>query len=283
MESVSFRMLNTVEYLLLLCAKLRNIVMTAITSLVLGVGRDVGKQVVSRLIEENHKVFVAGYEEEHRQKRLEAIKGDVFQCEAVLDSNLGMRNAITESFQSEESSSRIDNAIIIPEILNEWKPMDDFKQGDFEKKFAHPLSQTTESIRLLANRMREQERIEVDGIQQRMRQRGTITFVLSHHATIGTQGQFSDNLVQGAYIALMRAAALELAQDEVRVNAIVAVRRLLEDSSSEPTKQLQFRRSATVGEIADAVLYLTSPFSAIINGTVITLGDGPNLVTHSSE
>lgn len=257
--------------------------MTAITSLVLGVGRDVGKQVVTRLIDANHKVFVAGYEEEHRQKRLESIKGEVIQCEAVLDSVLGMRNVITESFENEESGERIDNAIIIPEISNEWKPFDDFKHDEFDKKFAQPLSQVTEGVRLLAKRMREQERIEVDGIQQRMRQRGTITFVLSHHATIGTPGQFNDNFVQGAYISLMKAAALELAKDEVRVNAVVAVRRLLEETAPESSRPTQFDRAATVGEISDAVLYLTSPVSAIISGTVLTLGDGPNMMTHVSE
>lgn len=257
--------------------------MTAITSLVLGIGRDVGKQVVTRLIEANHKVIVAGYEEEHRQKRLESIKGDVVHCEAVLDTNLGMRNAITESFENEECSSRIDNAIIIPEITNDWKPLDDFKHGEFEKKFVQPLSQVTEGVRLLSKRMREQERIEVDGIQQRMRQRGTITFVLSHHATIGTPGQFNDNFVQGTYIALMRAAALELAKDEVRVNAIVAVRRLLDETVTESSRPAQFDRAATVGEIADAVFYLTSPFSAIVNGTILTLGDGPNLMPFSSD
>lgn len=257
--------------------------MTAITSLVLGVGRDVGKQVVARLVEANHKVYVAGYEEEHREKRLEAIKGNVTQCEAVLDSNLGMRNAITESFENEENSTRIDNAIFIPEISNEWKPIDEFKHGEFEKKFAHPFSQIVEGIRLLAQRMREQERIEVDGIQQRLRQRGSIVLVLSHHATIGTRGQFSDNLIQGSYVALMRAAALELAKDEVRVNAIVAVRRLPEESGPAESQQVQFGRAATVGEIADAVRYLTSPFSAIINGTVLTLGDGPNLFAFNAE
>ena len=243
-------------------------------SLVLGLGREVGEATARRFHDAGHKVLAAGSDDDRVDEAREALPDDVSTFHGDLNTKLGLRNAITDA---DEAFGRIDNAVIIPRLPGE-DVLTDAKEDVLEKTVSKPLSAAVQGIRLLADRMREQEPMEI-GTISRVRQRGTITFVLAHTAVSGMPGQFSERLLQGALLSAVKASALELAEDTIRVNAILAIRPRAETTEPFLSQRTPLRRAALADEIADAALYLCSPQAAIVTGTTLTLDGGRSLLS----
>ncbi|MEO0721627.1 MAG: SDR family NAD(P)-dependent oxidoreductase, partial [Pseudomonadota bacterium] len=143
-------------------------------SLVLGLGREVGEATARRFHDAGHKVLAAGSDDDRVDEAREALPDDVSTFHGDLNTKLGLRNAITDA---DEAFGRIDNAVIIPRLPGE-DVLTDAKEDVLEKTVSKPLSAAVQGIRLLADRMREQEPMEI-GTISRVRQRGTITFVFA--------------------------------------------------------------------------------------------------------
>ena len=113
--------------------------------------------------------------------------------------------------------------------------------------------------------------------------RGTIVNAASVAGVVGTAGP-SAAVEARATVSFMRSLALELGQHAIRVNAIAPgftrtpmVKDVLDDPSIDIEKLLAtspMARMAEPREIAEAVLWLTSPLSSFVTGHVLVADGG---------
>lgn len=113
---------------------------------------------------------------------------------------------------------------------------------------------------------------------------GSIINMASIVGSKGVKGQLAYAGTKGAVIAITKSAAKELAQNNIRVNAIapgmVATDRLvkaMEQGFSAMTENIGFKRMAKPEEIADLAVFLASDRSAYISGQIIG-ADGVMLI-----
>ena len=105
---------------------------------------------------------------------------------------------------------------------------------------------------------------------------GSIINMASIVGVKGAKGQLAYSTTKGAVVALTKSAAKELAEYNIRVNAVapgmVATERLLEsakDKFSERIKDIGFGRYATPEEIADAFSFFASDRSKYVTGQIL--------------
>ena len=75
-------------------------------------------------------------------------------------------------------------------------------------------------------------------------------------------------------MGIIKAAAIELAPEAVRVNAVIALRPRAEGREPWLQERTPMGRPSLAEEIAETATFLASPNSAIITGEAITLDGG---------
>ncbi len=238
-------------------------------TLVLGLGREVGNAVARTFQEDGHRILVADPSEERLESARDALEDGAATYHGELHSRLGLRNAITAAL---EAYGRIDNAVIIPEI-EEGDHLLDFAQEKFEKALARSARGAALALRVLSERLLEQEDLPQAGVQ-RIPQKGTITFLLGYAAIASMPGRFTESVGQHAILGVMKAGALELAEHAIRVNAVIAIRPREERSESWTARRVPLGRAAKSDEIAEAVRYIASPQAAYLTGQSLVLDGG---------
>ncbi|MDP1553823.1 MAG: SDR family oxidoreductase [Hyphomonas sp.] len=238
-------------------------------TLVLGLGREVGNAVARTFQDEGHRILVADPLEERLESARDALEDGAATYHGELHSRLGLRNAITAAL---EAFGRIDNAVIIPEI-EDGDQLLDFAQEKFEKALARSARGAALALRVIAERLLEQEDLPQAGVQ-RIPQKGTITFVLGYAAIASMPGRFTESVGQHAILGVMKAGALELAEHAIRVNAVIAIRPREERSESWTARRVPLGRAAKSDEIAEAVRYIASPQAAYLTGQSLVLDGG---------
>jgi NAD(P)-dependent dehydrogenase (short-subunit alcohol dehydrogenase family) len=238
-------------------------------TLVLGLGREVGDAVARTFMEAGHRVLVADASDERLESARDALGDEVATYHGELHSRLGLRNAITAAL---EAYGRIDNAVIIPEI-EEGDHLLDFAQEKFEKALARSARGAALGLRVIAERLLEQEDLPQAGVE-RIPQKGTITFVLGYAAIASMPGRFTESVGQHAILGVMKAGALELAEHAIRVNAVVAIRPREERTESWTSRRVPLGRAALADEIAEAARYIASPQAAYLTGQSLILDGG---------
>ncbi len=241
---------------------------------ILGLGREVGPAIARRFHEEGHHVIAADPDKKRVAQAREALPEEVILSQADLDTEMGLKNALTAAL---ERFDRIDNAVIVPRVA-EPDTLLEFDDDVFEQATMKALRGAALAMRLFATRMRAQEDTPSSGME-RARQMGTITFVLSINARLGEPGRFTDSITQSAVLGAMRAGALELAEDGIRANAVVAVRPRAEETEPWLKQRTPLGRAALADEVADAALYLSSPQAAIITGATLMLDGGRSILS----
>lgn len=110
---------------------------------------------------------------------------------------------------------------------------------------------------------------------------GSIINMASIVGVKGAKGQLSYSATKGAVVAITRSAAKELAEHNIRVNAIapgmVATERfknIMTNKFEERIDDIGFKRLATPEEIADAYSFLASDRSAYITGQILGVDGG---------
>lgn len=105
---------------------------------------------------------------------------------------------------------------------------------------------------------------------------GSIINISSIVGTNGVKGQLCYSATKGAIISITKSAAKELAQDNIRVNAIapgmIRTKRFeeaLEKGFKDRINNIGFGRLGEPNEVADLCVYLGSDYSSYITGQII--------------
>ncbi len=241
---------------------------------ILGLGQEVGDAVARRFCELGHNVMAADPDSDRLEKARNVVPDAVILHHGDLHTRLGLRNCLTTA---QEAYGRVDNIVVIPEI----PPADalaSFSKDAFEKAALYSLRGSALAMRIFAAHLEGQD--ELPGTPaERVRQRGSVTFILSQSAISTMPGRFTESVTQAAILGAVRVGALELAEQAIRVNAIVAIRPHAEKSDPWIKKRTPLGRAALADEIADAARYLSSPEAAIITGATLTLDGGQSLLS----
>lgn len=110
---------------------------------------------------------------------------------------------------------------------------------------------------------------------------GSIINMASMVGVKGAKGQLSYSATKGAVVAITKSAAKELAEFNIRVNAVapgmVATNRLLDAAKDKFENRLEdigFGRFATTEDIADAFSFFASDRSQYITGQILGVDGG---------
>ena len=107
---------------------------------------------------------------------------------------------------------------------------------------------------------------------------GSIINVASIFGLAGAEGYIAYCASKGAIIAMSKAAALELAKDKIRVNAICPGGVSTPMNENEPdggvVPQTPLGRRAHVSEISGAIAFLASDDSVFVTGTELVVDGG---------
>ena len=236
---------------------------------ILGLGREVGDAVARRFSELGHNVLAADASADRLETARNAMPEEVLHHLGELHTKLGLRNAVAAAV---EGFGRIDNIVVIPSI-EQPDSIHDFAQERFDKAIGKTVRGAAQALKVFAERIADQDDLPTAGAE-RLRQRGTATFVLSYSALATMPGRFTESVTQSAVLGVVRAGALDLAEAGIRVNAIVAIRPREEKMETWTAKRTPLGRTALADEIADAARFLSSPEAAIITGEVLRLDGG---------
>lgn len=239
------------------------------TTLILGLGRDVGTACARYFQEHGHNVVIASPNEKALQHSSDQLKENTVTHHGDLHSLIGMRNALNAAF---EAYQRIDNLVIIPAVPKPVSLMD-IDIDAFDETTIRDARGATLALYLFAQELAEQAPLISDG-SQRLRQAGTVTFVLSLSARLASPGRFAESISQAAIEAVVQAGAVELAGVRIRVNAISAIRPRAEEDEPWLKARTPLGRAALADEIAEAVGFMASPGAAIITGETLIMDGG---------
>ena len=142
-------------------------------------------------------------------------------------------------------------------------------EDDFDQVIAVHLRGTWLGTKHAADVMREQGR------------GGAIVNMSSISGKVGFFGQTNYSAAKAGVVGLTKAAAKELARDEVRVNAIQPgliatdmTRAMPEHLWESKLAEIPLGRAGTVDEIATVALFLSSDLSSYMTGTVLEVTGG---------
>lgn len=154
------------------------------------------------------------------------------------------------------------------------KPLTDLSEDDFEAAISGNLRSTFLCLRLELAAM--------------VRGGGGSIVNMSSTAGIGTApGMAGYNAAKAGVIALTRTAALEYGPAGIRVNAVAPgpirthrLQALPEDARAGIAAHVPMRRLGEPADVADAVLWLSSPEAGYVNGTTLPI-DGGKLIVNA--
>lgn len=238
-------------------------------TLILGLGRDVGTACARHFQERGHRVVIAAPDEHILERVKDSLPEPVTAHHGDLHTMIGLRNAMNSAF---EAHQRIDNLVIIPAIP---KPvaLSAMSVQEFDTVTVRDARAATIVMRLFAEEVKQQVPLVLDG-PDRQKQAGTVTFVLSLSSRLASAGKFSESISQATIEAIVKAGAIELARDHIRVNAVSAIRPRAEDDKALLKARTPLGRAALADEIAEAVGFLASPGAAIITGETLIMDGG---------
>ena len=238
-------------------------------TLIVGLGQTVGEAIARRLLDEHHNVLAVD-PDQHLLNELQKTTGDkVTLHHGATHTRLGLRNALAATL---ENHGHVNNVISIPALPDKDNLLD-LDMAELETRMLSTVGAAIQALRVFTAEMAAQ-RQDPSSAADRSRQAGTFTFILSLGAAMSQPGWFSESVTQHAILGVVKAAALELAAFDIRVNAIIALRPRAEGREPWLKDRTPSGRPALAEEIAETALFLTNPATAIITGEAVVLDGG---------
>jgi 3-oxoacyl-[acyl-carrier protein] reductase len=231
-------------------------------AVVTGAGRGIGREIGSLLISHGAKVVFAD------------IDGAAAKAAADDHDSVGLSCDVT----SEEDVQRL-----VSTATNEFGRLDLFVNNagitrdaslkkmtvaDFDAVVTVHLRGTWLGVRHASAVMREQKS-------------GSIVNISSLSGKSGNPGQTNYSAAKAGIIGLTKAAAKEVAHHNVRVNAVqpglirtAMTAAMPPEAFAEREAAVPMKRAGEPAEVAGAVVFLASPLSSYITGSVIEVGGG---------
>ncbi len=243
-------------------------------TVILGLGQEVGNAVVRRFCEAGHVVLAADHDQARIDKARETLPETVELFHGDLNSRLGLRNCLAAA---EEQNPQIDNLVLVPRLAAS-DTLTGLDVERFQQTLGRTVTAATLAMTLFAERISAMQDVYA-ARAERMRQRGSITVILSQIAQLYEPGFFTRAVAQASIEAVVRAAAIELAPQQIRVNAVSAIRPRSESAENWIKARVPAGRAALGDEIADAAIFLCSPSAAIITGETLVLDGGRRILS----
>ena len=238
-------------------------------TIIIGLGQTVGDAVARRFLDEGHAVLAVDPDARLLDELRKTTGDKVAYHHGAIHTKLGLRNAMAAAL---ETYHFVDNVVCIPPLPEPDRLMS-LEMEDFESVLMRTARGAVQTLRVFTPELIA-ERPETENAADRSRQTGTFTFVLSLGASMAQPGWFSESVSQHAIMGIVRAAAIELAPEAVRVNALIALRPRAEGREPWLKDRTPMGRPSLAEEIAETATFLASPNSAIITGEAITLDGG---------
>ncbi|MCI4646015.1 MAG: SDR family oxidoreductase [Hyphomonadaceae bacterium] len=245
------------------------------TTVVAGLGLEVGVAVARRFFDSGHNVVVGDGDE----RRIRSAREDLPEKIEVLNEPIAQFTGMHNCFaRAENKFGRLDHLVLIPQILAK-DSLDELDLDQFARDVSTNLRSLVMAIRGFAQRVANLEE-DVEARAEQRHQRGSVTVILSLAARMSQPGQYTATILQGAAETIVRASALELASSNVRVNAIAALRpRAEKREGSVLGLRTPMKRTASADEIAAATLFLAEDKAAIITGETLVMDGGRGLLS----
>ncbi len=238
-------------------------------TIIIGLGKTVGDAVARRFLDEGHAVLAVDPDARLLDELRKTTGDKVAYHHGAIHTKLGIRNAMAAAL---ETYHFVDNVVCIPPLPEPDRLMS-LDMEDFESVLMRTARGAVQTLRVFTPELIA-ERPETENAADRSRQTGTFTFVLSLGASMAQPGWFSESVSQHAIMGIVKAAAIELAPEAVRVNALIALRPRAEGREPWLKDRTPMGRPSLAEEIAETATFLASPNSAIITGEAITLDGG---------
>ncbi|KAI0897529.1 oxidoreductase [Annulohypoxylon nitens] len=243
----------------------------------------------------NHEGAEAAAEESrkyarHAEYRALAIKVDMIDTE-------GVQNLVTSTIKE---FGRIDYAVnsagIDLENYGSFTPALDLDV--FSKMNNTNITGAVRFVRAVTAAMAKQEPLTFPGTSRhslRTLGRGSVVLLGSTSSLVGVPGMISYNTAKHAIIGIMKSAAVDALalQSAIRVNAVCPawVDTPMVQNAAKENPMLQYsidnitplKRAASVDEVADYIVFLSSPSASFINGTALPIDAGLTLPAPSAR
>lgn len=231
--------------------------------LITGTSRGIGKAIAERFAEEGAIVYANSLETENIDQWASELSGKVNTTVIPLYFDVTDYAAAKDAIMRiKKEQNQIDVLVNNAGIVTyELIPMIDFSK--MQKMFNVNVFAVIKLIQLVSRIMMRQSK-------------GSIINMASIVGASGVKGQMAYSASKGAVIALTKSTAKELAENNVRVNAIapgmVATERLIdimENKFKDKKESIGMGRLANPKEVADACVFLGSDMSTYITGQII--------------
>lgn len=241
---------------------------------VTGGGSGIGRETALTLADLGADVAVLDWTPGAAQSTADEIK-KIGRRSVAFAGDTGDEKTVVDAFAATRAQlGEIDVAVACAGILGDGGPVFQNSVADFDKVMRVNVTGAFLVVREAAKGMRP-------------RKSGAIVVLSSLDGIQAEHGMFSYCVSKGALLNLARAAALDLARDNVRVNAVcpsVTLTPLLEGRLAQTpegdkilasyAERHPLGRVLTSRDIASAIAYVTSPIATGITGAAIPVDAG---------
>ncbi len=239
-------------------------------AIITGGGTGLGKEIARQYARQGAKIVICSRSAEH----LEIGKAEIEQeGQEVMSYPLDVREPLQVKKFTEEVFNRFGRIDILVNNAagNFIYPAEKLPLGGWKSVIDIVLNGSFYCSQIIGKRMISQ-------------QHGQILNVLATYAWTGGPGTIHSACAKAGVLAMTRTLAVEWARYGVRVNAIApgpfdtegARTRLWPTAEMQQaiTREIPLQRFASLEEVAQAALYLVSPYAAYVTGECITIDGG---------
>lgn len=252
-------------------------------ALVTGAGSGIGKAAAALLAQQGAKVAVLSNTASEIEQTAREIQGNRGEALAIT-ANTGKEDEVKGAVQQiVDLWGRLDIVFANAGINGVWAPIEELSLQDWSNTINTNLTGTFLTIKYATPHLKKQG--------------GSVVITSSVNGTrvFSNTGATAYSTTKAGQIAMMKMLAVELAQHNIRVNAVCPGR--TETEISENTQQrdldkikfpveypkgqipLDGGKPATSEQVAQLVLFLTSDAASHITGTEVWIDGGSSLVT----